>query len=96
MLKLGDFGLSKILDPNVETSSMTSDVGTLSFKTPEFWDKQPPDDKFSYHHNIDMFAAGLTFTAMLQAIRGINLTPNVEGSLQSSEKRMPISLAAQS
>ena len=92
-MKLGDFGLSKILDPNDETSSMSSDVGTLLFKAPEFWDKKP-GEKVRYHRSVDIYAAGLTFTAMLQAKPGSNLVPEVEGSVQSSETRMPIGLAA--
>ena len=34
---LADFDISKCLDPEVETSLMTSDVGTLAFKAPEFF-----------------------------------------------------------
>ena len=93
IMKLGDFGLSKILDPNDETSSMSSDVGTLLFKAPEFLDKKP-GDKVRYHRSVDVYAAGLTFTAMLQAKRGHHLVPQAEGSLLSSETRMPIGLAA--
>ena len=37
-VKLGDFGLSKFLDPNSNRSSMSSDVGTFIFKAPEFFD----------------------------------------------------------
>ena len=40
VVKLGDFGLSKFLDPDGSTSAMSSDVGTLIFKAPEFWDKK--------------------------------------------------------
>ena len=94
IVKLGDFGLSKILDPDAVTSAMSSDVGTMIFKAPEFWDKQPPNDRVIYHRNIDMYAAGLTFTAMMQALPGLSLVPRVEGSLQPSETRLPIDLAA--
>ena len=38
-LKLTDFDFSKCLDPNVETSVMTSNVGTLAFKAPEFFQR---------------------------------------------------------
>ena len=92
IVKLGDFGLSKIFDPTDETSSMSSDVGTLIFKAPEFWDKK--DDKVRYHRSVDVYASGLTFTAMLQAKPRHRLVPEVEGSLLSSETRMPIGLAA--
>ena len=37
-VKLGDFGLSKFLDPDDITSGMSSNVETLLFKAPEFWD----------------------------------------------------------
>ena len=92
VVKLGDFGLSKILDPN-ETSSMSSNVGTLLFKAPEFWDKKP-GDQVRYHRNVDVYAAGLTFLAMLQAQSGKALVPKPEGFLQSSEIKMPIGLVA--
>ena len=36
MVKLGNFGLSKFLDPNDITSSMSSNVGTQWFQAPEF------------------------------------------------------------
>ena len=94
VIKLGDFGLSKILDPDSLTSAMSSNVGTLTFKAPEFWDKKP-GDRVRYHRNVDVYAAGLTFTAMLQTPSGV-LVPNVEGSLEHSETLMPIGLAAYS
>ena len=37
VIKLGDFGLVKILDADALTSAMTSNVGTRQFKAPEFW-----------------------------------------------------------
>ena len=67
--------------------------GTLAFKAPEFWD-QKPGNKVRYHRNVDVYAAGLTFTAMLQAKSGRKLVPHAEGSLQTSETKMPIGLAA--
>ena len=93
IVKLGDFGLSKILDPDDMTSAMSSNVGTLVFKAPEFWDNGP-DDRVRYHRNVDVYAAGLTFTAMLQARPGLSLVPKAEGSLQLTERKMPIGLAA--
>ena len=89
IVKLGDFGLSKILDPDDVTSAMSSNVGTLTFKAPEFWDRGS-DDKVRYHRNVDVYAAGLTFTAMLQAVPGCSLVPKVECSLQPPETKMPI------
>ena len=93
VIKLGDFGLSKFLDPDDMTSAMSSNVGTQWFKAPEFWDKKP-NERVRYHRNVDVYAAGLTFTAMLQAKPGESLVPKIEGSLQSFESNMPIGLAA--
>ena len=39
---LSDFDVSKCLDPEVETSLMTSNVGTLAFKAPEFFQRTSP------------------------------------------------------
>ena len=93
VVKLGDFGLSKFLDPDDMTSAMSSNIGTLTFKAPEFWD-QLPDEKVRYHRNIDVYAAELTFTAMLQAKPDHSLVPTVEGSFEPFEKKMPIGFAA--
>ena len=93
IVKLGDFGLSKILDPDDITSAMSSNVGTLTFKAPEFWDQQP-GERVRYHRNVDIYAAGLTFTAILQAKPGHSLVPKAECSLQPSETKIPIGLAA--
>ena len=92
ILKVGDFGLSKILDPDEMTSAMSSNVGTQLFKAPEFWDRKP-NNKVIYHRNVDVYAAGLTFAAMLQAKPGPSLAPKAEGSLESFETKMPIGLA---
>ena len=94
IVKLGDFGLSKTLDPDDITSAMSSNVGTLAFKAPEFWNKES-NGKVRYHRSVDVYAAGLTFTAMLQTISGVqSLVPKVEGSLEHSETHMPIGFAA--
>ena len=55
---------------------MSSNVGTRAFMAPEFWTTSV------------RYAAGLTFTAMLQAKSGSRLIPKPEGSLQPSEKTM--------
>ena len=91
--KLGDFGLSKFLDPNDRTFSMSSNVGTKWFKAPEFWDRQP-DGRVRYHRNVDVYATGLTFAALLQANSGSTLVPKAEGSLEPFEVKMPIGPAA--
>ena len=93
VVKLGDFGLSKILDPDSQTSSISSNVGTLIFKAPEFWDYKP-GDKISYGRNVDVYAAGLTFTAMMQAEPNRNLIPKAEGPVKSTELAMPVGLIA--
>ena len=94
LIKLGDFGLVKILDPDSSSSAMNSDVGTFSFKAPEFWNKEPPDGTITYHRNIDVYAAGLAFAAMLQSQPDLKLVPLPEGSLQHSENQTPIGLIA--
>ena len=63
--KLTDFDLSKFLDPDDETSVMSSNVGTNAFKAPEFFNRV--DGKLRYHRNVDIYAAGLIFLAMIQA-----------------------------
>ena len=93
VVKLGNFGLSKILDPDDMTSAMSSNVGTVTFKAPEFWDRKP-NDRVKYHRNVDVYAAGLTFAAMLQAKLRCTLTPKAEGSMESFETKMSIGLAA--
>ena len=93
VVKLGDFGLSKILDPDEMTSAMSSNVGTVTFKAPEFWDRKP-NDRVKYHRNVDVYAAGLTFAAMLQAKPRCTLAPKAEGPMQSFETKMSIGLAA--
>ncbi len=92
VLKITDLGLAKYLEPNAETSGMSSIVGTESFKAPEFW-IQNPDGNVHYHRSVDTFSAGLTFQAMLQASEGARLTPSVENTLDpTTEGRLPIGL----
>ncbi len=74
VVKLTDFGLSKYLDPTGETSAMSSDVGTLLFKAPEYFEP-PQNGKLNYHRSVDTFPAGITFLAMLEAREGKNLRP---------------------
>ena len=66
VIQLTDFDLSKCLDPEVEKFLMTSNVGTLAFKAPEFFQRTSPG-QVEYHRNVDCFAAGLTFLAILQS-----------------------------
>ena len=82
---LADFDLSKCLDPEIETSLMTSNVGTLAFKAPEFFQRTSPG-KIEYHRNVDIYAAGLTFLAILQAEKGKKmLIPQIETPMDETE-----------
>ncbi len=92
ILKITDLGLAKYLQPDAYTSGMTSNVGTESFKAPEFW--QPDSQgKIRYHRSVDTFSTGLTFQAMLQASEGVPLNPFLENTLDPvTEGRVPIGL----
>ena len=84
-VQLADFDVTKCLDPEVETSLMTSNVGTLAFKAPEFFQRTSPG-KIEYHRNVDIYAAGLTFLAIMQAEKGKKmLIPRIETPLHDSE-----------
>ena len=88
-LLLADFDVSKCLDPEVETSLMMSNVGTLAFKAPEFFQRTSPG-KIEYHRNVDIYAAGLTFLAILQAEKGKKmLIPHIETPREDSEFHAP-------
>ena len=64
---------------------MTSNVGTLAFKAPEFFQRTSPG-KIEYHRNVDIYAAGLTFLAILQAEKGKKmLIPQIETPMDDSE-----------
>ncbi len=92
VLKITDLGLARHLN-SVGTSAMSSVCGTELFKAPEFWRFSPVDGKICYHRNIDTFAAGLTFLAMLQAKEGQHLIPILEGNIDhKTESRLPIGL----
>ena len=84
-LKLTDFDLSKFMDAEVESSVMSTNVGTLAFKAPEFF-QRTDKNKISYHRNVDIFSAGLTYLAMLQAKKGTKmLVPRCESPRDPSE-----------
>ena len=88
-LLLTDFDVSKCLDPEVETSLMTSNVGTLAFKAPEFF-QRTSSGNIEYHRNVDIYAAGLTFLAILQAEKGQRmLIPHIETPMEDSEIHVP-------
>ncbi len=63
--KLTDFDCSKFLQEPYSTSVMTSNVGTLAFKAPEFYIRTD-GGQLNYHRNVDVYAMGLTFLAMIQ------------------------------
>ena len=65
-IKISDFGLSKFLS-NDKTTLMSTALGTLAFQAPEFWDTVG-GGKVAYRKNVDVFAAGLIFLAMLQVL----------------------------
>ena len=89
VIVLTDFDVSKCLDPAVETSLMTSNVGTLAFKAPEFFQRTSPG-KIEYHRNVDIYAAGLTFLAIIQAEKGKKmLIPHIETPREDSEFHAP-------
>ena len=89
VIQLTDFDVSKCLDPEVETSLMTTNVGTLAFKAPEFFQRTSPG-KIEYHRNVDIYAAGLTFLAILQAEKGKKmLIPQIETPLDDTEFHAP-------
>ena len=87
-LVLADFDLIRCMDPEIETSLMTSNVGTPAFKAPEFFQRTSPG-KIEYHRNVDIYAAGLTFLAILQAEKGNQLIPHIETPRDHSELHHP-------
>ena len=89
VLNLTDFDISKCLDPEVGTSLMTSNVGTLAFKAPEFF-LRISQGKMEYHRSVDIYAAGLTFLAILQGEKGKRmLIPHIETPRDDSELHVP-------
>ena len=64
-VKLTDFGLAMFHPLDATTSAMHTNLGTHTYKAPDFWNSE--DGKIKYHKNIDVYAMGLTFLAMLQA-----------------------------
>ena len=64
-VKLCDFHLSKFQGYS-ESEEMTSDVGTLLYKAPEFWARNKDGKLFKHNRKVDIFSCGLTFLAILQ------------------------------
>ena len=90
VIKLSDFGVSKFIDEGM-MSTMSSDVGSSGFKAPEFW-KRDKEGKIHYKRSVDIFAAGMTFLAMLQTDSEKKLTPGIEvtDSLDRTEEDQAI------
>ena len=90
IVKLTDFDVTKCLDPEIETSVMSSNVGTNAFKAPEFFMRNERK-KIYYHRNVDVYAAGLTFLAIVQHERESSmLIPRIETPQEDSELHHPI------
>ena len=88
-LLLADFDVSKCFNQEIVTSLMSSNVGTLAFKAPEFF-QRTSDFKIEYHRNVDTYAAGLAFLAILQAKKGQKmLIPHIETPMDDSEFHAP-------
>ena len=86
-LKLTDFDVSRFFDPEIQTSVMSSNVGTLAFKAPEFF-QTDKNGKLNYHRSVDIYALGLTFLAMIQ--RNKLLIPRIETPQDEDELHNPI------
>ena len=86
-MKLTDFDFSKILEENYGSSLMTTNVGTPAFKAPEFYLRNE-ELKIQYHRNVDIYALGLTYLAMIQGNNG--LVPQIETPNDDSERYVPI------
>ena len=90
LIKITDFDVSKVLDPEILTSVMSSNVGTLAFKAPEFFQRNSRGE-ISYHRNIDIYASGLTFLAIIQTKEKRKmLIPQIETPMDHSELHVPI------
>ena len=86
--KVMDFDLSKFLDPEVETSVISTNVGNLAFKAPEFFNRV--SGKIQYHKNLDIYAACLTFLAIIQTtVETRKLIPRIETPRDDSELHVP-------
>ena len=80
-VKLTDFDLSKFLPEDVDTSKMSSNVGTEKFKAPEMFLRN--EGKLAYYRNVDIYSTGLTYLAMLQETNP--LLPRLETPQDDSE-----------
>ncbi len=90
-VKLTDFGLAKYLDLEDSTSAMETKLGTRLYMAPEFYN-QDEKGKIKYHKDVDVFALGLTFSAIITAEPGQHLKPIAAGC-ENTEWAQPIGLA---
>ena len=88
LAKLIDFDLCKCLED--DTSLMTTNVGTERFRAPELFPRTS-SYMIAYHRNVDIYSAGLTFLAILQAEKGEKgLVPRIETPMEEAELHAPI------
>ena len=85
--KVTDFDFSKFLEEDCDTSLMSTNVGTPAFKAPEFFLRNE-QRKIEYHRNVDIFALGLTYLAIVQEDKA--LVPRIETPNDDSELHAPI------
>ncbi len=85
--KLVDFDHSKFFEVPYTTSAMGTNVGTTTFKAPEFF-QRTNDGRLVYHRSVDIYAMGITFLAMIQENR--YLFPQVETPNERSEESYEI------
>ena len=85
--KVTDFDFSKFLEEDCDTSLMSTNVGTPAFKAPEFFLRNELR-KIEYHRNVDIFALGLTYLAIVQEDKA--LVPRIETPNDDSELHAPI------
>ena len=88
LAKLTDFDFSKIFEENYGTSLMSTNVGTDRFKSPEFFYQRNEEMKIHYRKDVDTYALGLTYLAMIQENKG--LVPRIETPKDDSELHAPI------
>ncbi len=79
LIKLADFTLSKFLDPDGQSSSMNTELCPDLYKAPEFYFPAQVGKIPKYKKNVDVYAAGLIFLAMLQPMQHDCLVPQIEG-----------------
>ena len=66
---------------------MSTNVGTERFKAPEFYQRNE-EMKIHYRKNVDIYALGLTYLAMIQENKG--MVPRIETPNDDSELHAPI------